>query len=205
MSGTPLNPARLAGLMATVAKSFPIELLTDEVCQSWEDNGAELARRLKFLSEMAPVRKPIKKKAEPSEPLVNLAEFFVSTDKFYVDPDFIARVDLSPCVPDLRELKVVYTLPRNQNDSTIATEVGGKATLRLRKTTPYQLMTECKLALSGGRSIFGKGGYYLLYVEGTDGDLCPVGVGWFGDQLRLTCYRFDGCGKWGRGGQVCGN
>ncbi len=57
MSGTPLNPARFAGLMATLVKAVPVGHMTDEIAKSWEENGAELALRLGFLTEAAPSRK----------------------------------------------------------------------------------------------------------------------------------------------------
>jgi hypothetical protein len=205
MSGTPLNPARLAGLMATVAKSFPLQLLTDEVCKSWEDNGAELAARLAFLADLAPPPKKKGRRKRTKIAMVNPSEFFVTSDKRNIAADFISRIDLSPCEDDSLELKPLFTLSRDMNDSEIATKAGGKDTLRIRRATPAQLMRELKLVLAGRLSLFVKGNNYLLYLEGSDGELCPVSVCWVNGDLFLDCYDFDEGGLWISGFQVIGN
>lgn len=64
MSGTPLSIARFAGLLSTVAKTLAALPMSDDVAKSWEENGAELASRLGFLTEAAPLRKP-KSKLKP--------------------------------------------------------------------------------------------------------------------------------------------
>ena len=203
MSGTPLNPARFAGLMATVAKSFPLDMLTDEFCKSWEDNGEELASRLTFLAEMAP--EPKRKRKARKSTLVNPAEFFVTSEKFYVGPDLARNIDLSPCADDTRELKVLFPLPRNMNDSGVATQAGGLPQLTRQRGTLPQLMHECRLALAGKPRLFVKGGYYLLYIEGRDGELSPVFVHWNGERLCLNDFRFGQNGEWHEGSRVCGN
>jgi hypothetical protein len=203
MSGTPLNPARFAGLMATVAKSFPLELLTDKVCKSWEDNGEELARRLAFLSESAPA--PKRKGKEKAQRRVDLSDFFVSSDRLYVDPDFLASIDVTSCVEDLRELSVKFVLPRSMNDSENAKAVGGMGALTAMRSSPYQLKCELALALEGKSKLFIKSNWYLLYMESRDGTLFAVDVRWSGDQLGLSYYRFDERDYWLKGDQVCGN
>jgi hypothetical protein len=57
MSGTSLSNARFAGLLATVAKTLATLSISEDVAQSWENNGAEMVRRLGFLAEKAPTAK----------------------------------------------------------------------------------------------------------------------------------------------------
>ena len=64
MSGTPLSNPRFAGLLSTVAKTLAALPMSDDVAKSWEENGAELALRLGFLTQAAPSRKP-KSKPKP--------------------------------------------------------------------------------------------------------------------------------------------
>jgi len=158
---------------------------------NWVDPTAPKAKRAKAKeSEIAPV---------------NLAGFFVSSPEFYVDPNFISRIDLSPCPDDPRELKFLFAPPRNMNDGEIALQAGGRDQLRAKRATPPQLKRELTLALKGESRLFVKGNYYLLYLEGRGGDLCPVRVYWNVGQLRLFCYRFGEGGCWVEGYQVCGN
>jgi hypothetical protein len=156
------------------------------------------------MNEMAP--SPKRKSKASKSVMVKPAEFFVTSEKLYVDPDFVARMDLAPCLDDKRKLSSVCPpLPRNMNDTSIDIHAGGKGTLRKRRATLPQLMHEVDLAITGGDSIFKKGGYYLIYLEGLGGDLYPVRVCWRGGQLNLYCYRFGEVGKWLQCNQVCGN
>ena len=142
-----------------------------------------------------------------STAVVNPAEFFVSSPKFYVDPDLTRNIDLSPVADDARELKRLFTLPNPMNDTAIAKAqpIGGMDALRVKKATLPQLMRECKRALAGESTLFQVGQYYLLYLEGKNGALCPVFVDWRGGQLHVVCYRFGQIGDWGQGDVVCGN
>jgi hypothetical protein len=203
MDGTTLTTAHLGLLAGTILECIP-EGITLEILDSWRQNKEETRKRMSFLAEMAPPpKRKGKKKVEIA--MVNPAEFFVTSDAFYVDPDFGARIDLSPCADDAREPKLKFALPRNMNDSKIADQAGGIETLRATRATLPQLMRELRLALKGESKLFVKGNYYLLYLEGRDGDLDPVRVFWSGDQLRLRCDDFDERGDWFQGCQVCGN
>jgi hypothetical protein len=201
MSGTPLNPARLAGLLSTVARSLPFHGLTDHVCKSWEENGAELAQHLAFLLKPAPAfkQKGGKHKAH------NLSNFFVDSEKLWVDGSLPKRIDLTACTKDARPLGIRLVLPMNMSDTAISTALGGMQKLMSMKATPWQLKTQVELALSGGDSIFKKGSHYIIYMEDTSGALFPLIVYWNGGQLHLNCDDFVMSEAWVKGHQVCGN
>ena len=145
------------------------------------------------------------KKSGQSTAVVNPEEFFVSGPKFYVDSDLARNIDLSPVPDDARELKELFALPHQMNDTAVQGQVGGKAALYAKRMTPSQLMRECKRALAGETTLFQVGQYYLLYLEGKNAALCPVIVCWYVGRLRVVCYRFGQFGDWRPGGVVCGN
>ncbi len=202
MNGTTLTTAHLGLLAGTVLECLP-EGVTLETLNSWRLNKAEARKNMAFLADMAPEPKRKKKAKKPQQ--VNPAEFFVTSDAFYVDPDLVRNIDLSPCADDTREPKVLFALPRHMDDSRVAMQADGLPELTRRRITLPQLMHECRLALAGTPRLFVKGGYYLLYIEGHRGGLSPVRVYWDGKQLCLSCYRFDQIGGWNEGSQVCGN
>ena len=190
--------------------SLDVEQFT-AVAQVLLDKGARAKNLLEYVANGCPKvdytkSTPKAKVGKGQKPkTVDLSDFFVTSDRLYVDPDFLARIDVTSCVEDMRELSVKFVLPRNMSDSENAKAVGGMAALTAMRPSPYQLKRELALALEGKSKLFIKGNWYLLYMEGRDGTLCPVSVRWVGGRLRLLCYRFGGGGGWYEGDRVCGN
>ena len=211
LEDTAVQMGQVSKLMRLLASSG----IGSEHLQRAIDNKSARINLVEFLNEgcpkvdytqSAPKAKRGTRSVEPTT-LVNPEEFFVSSLKFYVDPDLARNIDLAPVADDARELKQLFALPRHMNDSAIAKEksIGGMEALRTKKTTLPQLMRECKRALAGETTLFQVGHYYLLYLEGKGGALCPVGVCWDDGQLRVGCCRFDQVVDWDQGVVVCGN
>jgi hypothetical protein len=156
---------------------------------------------------------PKVKRGKMASKTINPAEALVTTsatsdmEALWVDSDLPGLVSLEPCEADERPLQHLLTLPKAMNDSTIAKNVGGLATLTSRKATMGQLIRELGLARSGQKGLFKKGRYYLLYLEGLDGSLVTVLVYWnaVSQKWNVRCCRFDQVGKWNEGREVCGN
>jgi hypothetical protein len=127
-------------------------------------------------------------------------------EALWVDPRLSMLVNLGPCENDNRPLKHLFRLPQYMSDSTIADNVGGLATLTMRKATPGQLVHEVQLAREG-QGIFKKGRYYLLYPEGKGGALVTVSVHWHASDFQwyVCCFQFGSNGPWLGGDIVLGN
>ena len=209
---SPEDTAAQMGQVSKLMRLLASSGIGSEHLQRAIDNKSARINLVEFLNEgcpkvdytqSAPKAKRGTRSVEPTT-LVNPEEFFVSSLKFYVGPDLARNIDLAD---DARELKQLFALPRPMNDSAIAKEksIGGMEALRTKKTTLPQLMRECKRALAGETTLFQVGHYYLLYLEGKGGALCPVYVDWIDGQLRVDCGRFGQVGDWGQGSVVCGN
>ena len=205
-----------AGQMGQVSKLIRLLAssgITSEHLQRAIDNKSARINLAQYLQEGCPkvdYTQPVLKakrgtKSGQSTALVHPAEFFVSSPKFYVDPDLARNIDLSPVPDDVREPKRLFALSSNLSDTAIANQAGGVEALTVKRTTLPQLMRECKRALEGETSIIKKRRYYLFYLEGKSGQLFPVNVCFHADELHAYCYRFGQDGNWNRGGVVCGN
>lgn len=192
MSGTPLNPARFAGLMATVAKSFPLEFLTDEVCQSWENNGAELARRLQFLAELAPEPKRSKKKAKSN---YNGSQFFQTRKGLRVDSDLGRHVGLDghmsrQATPTCRSLEV------NEIEATMFGDLGtAKHAATLKNACGLGQIHRLIDEQWGGRGgiLLNDGRANIFPMVGKAGTLHVARVRWGGDDWCVDCDPFSAC------------
>lgn len=207
------NVATGMGQVSKLVRLLASSGITSEHLQYAIDNKSARANLVEFLQAGCPkvdymqsVPKATRAKTKAEKlPLVKPAEFFVSSDQFYVDSNFARNIDLSPCADDTRDLKALFTLPRPMSDSAIATHSGGLPELLRKRPALPQLMRECQLALAGRSRLFVKGGFYLLYIEGRVGSLCPVCVRCDGVRFGLFCYRFGQFGEWRKGSLVCGN
>ncbi len=206
MSGTPLNPARFAGLMATVAKSFPLDLLTDEVCKSWEDNGKELAKRLAFLAQKAPEPK---RKRNTKQQSSDEAAFYQNRTGLWVDADLKRYVGLQTrATRGAKALKSPRLLSQNENEATMFGQPGSDQYARtLAYAVDLGQIAELIAAQEGGKpGVLLKNGYANIFpVRGKEGALRVVHVYWYDGKWGVYCDPFMAGHVWNASGQAFSN
>ncbi len=206
MSGTPLNPTRLVGLMSTAMKTFPIELLTDEVCQSWEDNGEELARRMMFLAEMAPEPK---RKRKSKQSTFDEAAFFQTRLGLYVDPDLKRYVGLQTrTMRGAAALKQPRVLTADESEATM---FGNPNSEQYRKTLENapdlgQIAGKIEAQWDGKvGELLTDGQANIFPTRGLDGALRVVRVRRGAGEWHVFCFPFNADNVWLAGYLVFSN